>query len=268
VSALIAALALTACSSSSKQSSSTSAPPRKGSARLSGVPQGSAQLLAGSGQTRIRNTGYGFAPGSQVRAEVHAGSCVKPSDNIRVRFLPAKVGRNGRLAAASSPAGSAASVTAPGYIALFPAGTHTRNAQTVIACGDLNGRNPTALIGMFPPPGRRASGDAALTVDDGAQTVATSLDVSKLAPSHSFLVALRDGKCVAEGQNAYPVGSVESDAHGSARAQLSAQKISAVVPASAWSLLLIDGQKADDPPVACGDVSLTAPPTTTTPSTS
>jgi hypothetical protein len=119
---------------------------------------------------------------------------------------------------------------------------------------------------MFPPPGRRASGDAALTVDDGAQTVATSLNVSKLAPSHSYLVILRDGKCAAEGRNAYEVGTVDSDAHGAAHAQLPAQKISAIVPASGWSVLLIDGTNAGDPPVACGDVSLTAP-SATTPST-
>lgn len=277
--AIVVALLVTACGSSTSTTASTptsntpASTAKSGSttatATLKHVPNGTADLSwdQTSHMLKVKIALVGLAPSSTHPSHIHTGSCSNQGGVI-YPLQPLVADAHG-VASATTMVSVPKGIPASGWYVNVHNGPGLSPSDQFlpIVCGDVSNSSASTTaaqsvhIALSSAPGASAgekvSGTAQLSLSGTTLTV--KLTLSGLEPNSAHAAHIHAGSCESQGAVVYPLTPVMADASGSATVTTTINNVSSI-PGSGWYVNVhhstaLSTQTGFDP-IACGNVAV------------
>ena len=242
---LCTATALAGCAASAPagSSSSSSRPSLRLSTLFANLPDGSATISfdRGTQLLSLQISAFGFTPGRAHAIHIHAGSCLARSSRIVAAFPDGTSDAQGALTLSTHalqrtpggiPKGSYLDIH---LVASSELGQLPDPTADPIACTDLTAGTASASVRLYPIPGHKPYGTAALTWNGSTHTISVQLTLMSLGAGSRHGVDIRAGTCHSgAGEVQLVLQDITADASGTVHASLSAGGVTSPPPTSGW----------------------------------
>lgn len=264
---------VTTCSRATSTLTTPATPKPDVVARLDNLPQGLVRLSVNQRTPRIsvHLEVTGLAPGVAHAIHLHRGTCLARTADAVASFSDVRSDSKGRIAADTTAIGATSGGIPKGvYIDLHLVGDAHLGASggatsIPLACADVADGAATTAVRLFPTPGYKPFGSAALTYAASRRSLDVHLSASSLISGTSHAVVILSGTCVEPGAVIHDVGNLTADAQGNVTTTLTLTGIDAGPPAGGWIVIVRDGSSAEigasaqpsplEQPILCGPLT-------------
>jgi len=224
--------------------------------------------LPSSGAATVTMAIFGLPPGNHARVELQRGTCLAPGTDKLLATPPSTVDDQGRIdVTAVGDKRVASPLPGPASFALIVDVSST-DSRTV-GCTDVNSKDPTSALRLYPVPGDRPLGNATVAYDAVRRTLNFDLTVTATRHGSTHAVMIRSGLCTAQGAIVYRLPDLKADATGGARTSPVIKRVRQPLPVTGWSIevralgsqpVATTGPQTDiDRPLLCGALRAGSP---------